>query len=143
MLLAHCMDSLLRCGPALRSRSSIGFHSCLCSCPCLFPCFVCPCHCANRVCCLGALFVTFLGSVISPATRQFISSFSTMPCSRSVWPLFCLFLCQSCTPSKRWHTRLRMTCRCSNPGHSVLSSRCTQQHYPGSLVSVHHRTSFR
>ena len=56
-----CVDSLLRCAPALRSRGSIGFHSCLCSCPCHLPCFLCPCHCANRVCCpwspFGLLFL--------------------------------------------------------------------------------------
>ena len=37
---------------------------------------------------LGALCASFLGSVISPATRPFMSSFSTMPRSRSVWSLF-------------------------------------------------------
>ena len=75
------MDSLLRCAPPLRNHGSIGFHSCLCSCPCLFPCFLCPCCGTNRVCCLGALLASFLTSVISLATRPFISSFSTMPWS--------------------------------------------------------------
>ena len=39
------MDSSLRCALALR-----GCHSCLYPCPRLFPCSLCPCHCANRVC---------------------------------------------------------------------------------------------
>ena len=45
-----CMDSLLRCALALRSHSSIGFHSCPCLSLCSH-CLPCPCRRGNRVCC--------------------------------------------------------------------------------------------
>ena len=105
MLLAHLYGQLNRCALALRSRSSIGFHSCHCLCPVACP--FAPIASLSfvavpiRFAALGALFASFLGSVISPATRPFISAFSTMPCSRIRPVPFCLLLCRPCTPSKR------------------------------------------
>ena len=89
----------------------VSFLLCLWFCPCFLLVTV-----AIGFAALGALFTSFL-SFISPATRPFISSISTMPCPRSVWSfLVCSLASFVPLPSDRahvfvWHVvaRVRIT----------------------------------
>ena len=141
-----CMDNLLRCALAPRNHSSIGLRASPSLCPCLSlcsHCLPCPCRRANRVCCPWDPFclLSWLRHLSCHSSIHQLLFHDAMFTIRLV--PFCLLLCRPCTLSKRWHTRLRMTCRCSCPSHSVSSSRHKQRHYPGPLVSVRHRPSSR
>ena len=123
-----CMDNLLRCAPALRSRSSIGHHSCPCPCPC--PCLFLASFVTLPIAfaALGALFASFLGSVISPATHPFISSLSTMPCSGDKFSLAdVVFSFLELSPPQQ--TRPTITKTRPNTNTSHISSTDTGPHH--------------
>ena len=133
------MDSLLRCAPAPRSRSSIRFHSCLCPCPCLFPCFLYPCRCANRVCCPwspSCLLSCLRHLSCHSSIHQLLFHDATLQVP-SDFP--CLFPCRLCTLSRQWRTHLRVTCHCPCRSRSASSScrACRRSPDPWSVVSHH------
>ena len=103
------MDHSLRCVLALRNRSNIGFRSCLCLCLCnCFLAFFVIVTVPIWFAALGAFLAFFLSSSISFATRPFISSFSSIPRSCSVWPfLACSFACFVSFPRNRTHIVVR------------------------------------
>ena len=102
-----CVDSSLRCALALRSRSGIGFHSCLCPCP------LCPCHCVNQVCCpwCPSCRLSCLPLLSCRSAIHQLLSHDAMFLIHSVSS--CLLPCWPCILSKQWRTRLHETCRCS------------------------------
>ena len=98
-----CVDKSLRYVPALRSRSNIEFRSSplpLCLFPMAFVFVTVPIKFAA----LRASLASLLSSVVSFATRPFISSFSPIPRYCSVWSfLACYFAGSVPFPSHRTH----------------------------------------